>query len=224
MMADDSKIGVALVDDQALIRQGMRYIINSQADMEVVGEAADGHKAITIVEQMRPDIVLMDIQMPNLTGIEATASILNRVPGTKVILLTTFDVIDYVFDGIRAGAVGYLLKDADSQELLTNIRLAHQGAAIYRSTNASKALAQVMTTVASSGKRDADLQLTEPLTDREIEVLQLMAYGLKNVDIARRLHLSEGTVKTHVHRILQKLDVDDRTQAVVTAIRCSLVK
>lgn len=220
---DESKISVVLVDDQSLIRQGMRYIINSQSDMVVVGEASDVPSAIEVVLRLRPDIVLMDIQMPQQSGIEATASILEQMPRTKVILLTTFDVTDYVFDGIRAGAVGYILKDTDSEELLTNIRLAHRGAAVFRSTTASDALAHIVTR-ARSGEATMELEVTEPLTEREIEVLQLMAYGKKNSDIAQSLHLSEGTVKTHVHRIIQKLGVDDRTQAVVMAIRYRLVK
>lgn len=219
---DGAQIRLVLADDQALIRQGLRYILNSQDDMTVVAEAADGEEVVQAALRARPDIVLMDIQMPGQSGIEATRSIVAQLPNTKVVLLTTFDVTEYVFDGIRAGAIGYLLKDTDSQELLTQIRLAHQGAAIYHSVNAAEALAKAISTPSAS-EAAGGFSLDDKLTERETEVLQLMAYGRKNSEIASALYLTEGTVKTHVHRILQKLGVDDRTQAVVMAIRNGLV-
>ena len=135
------KIRVVLVDDQTMIRQGLGYVIQMQPDMEVVGEAADGEEAVEVVTKVRPDVVLMDVQMPKCTGIEATRKILAQLPDIKVLILTTFDVKNYVVDGIRAGAVGYMLKDADSQEMLDLIRGAYQGAALFHTVTAAKALA-----------------------------------------------------------------------------------
>jgi DNA-binding NarL/FixJ family response regulator len=222
---DNNKIRVVLADDQPIVRQGLRYIIDAQPDMEVVGEAADGETAVKTTIYSRPDVVLMDIQMPNQTGIEATRSILSSIPNVKVVLLTTFDVQEYVIDGIRAGAVGYLLKDTDTKELLDGIRWVHQGQAIYRTAKASRALAEAIANESAfkydAGKR---LGLPESLTEREIDVLQQMAYGRRNSEIADILHISQGTVKTHVHRIIQKLGVEERTQAVVFAIRQGIVK
>ncbi len=191
--------------------------------MEVVGEAGNGEEAVAIVSSVQPDLVLMDIQMPGRSGIEATRDIMKMNPETKIILLTTFDIQEYVADGIRAGAIGYLLKDADTKVLLDGIRSVHQGAALYQSTTAAKAIAQ---TLKQEGflypeKETAEF---EPLTEKEREVLQLLAYGKKNTEIADALFISEGTVKTHVHRILAKLGVEDRTQAVVMAIRRRIVK
>jgi DNA-binding NarL/FixJ family response regulator len=215
------KIRIVLADDQAIVRQGLGYILNAQSDMKVVGEAADGHEAVEVVMRTIPDVVLMDIQMPKQTGIEATEKIVKYVPDIKVILLTTFDVQEYVYDGIRSGAIGYVLKDMDAKDLIESIRLSVQGAAIYRSTTASKALARAL---ASDTNTESAGISHEPLTIREIEVLQLMAYGKRNSEIATLLFVSEGTVKTHVHAILQKLGVEDRTQAVVMAIRQQIVK
>jgi DNA-binding NarL/FixJ family response regulator len=225
-MDSNNKIRVVLADDQPIILQGLRYIIDAQPDMEVVGEASDGENVINIVLNTKPDVVLMDIQMPNRTGIEATSTILNLLPTVRVVLLTTFDVQEYVFDGIRAGAVGYLLKDTNTKELLDGIRWVNQGQAIYRTAMASKALAKAIANEKSDiGNKDNNqLELSEPLTDREIDVLQQMAYGRRNSEIADILHISQGTVKTHVHRIIQKLGVEERTQAVVFAIRNGIVK
>lgn len=220
-----NKIRIVLADDQPIIRQGLRYIINTQPDMEVVGEAGDGETAISIVLNSKPDIVLMDVQMPNLNGIEAARTIHSTLPAVKVVLLTTFDVQEYVFDGIRAGAVGYLLKDTDTKELLDGIRWAHQGQAIYRTATASRALAEVLANENNiECNNDKQLALPEPLTEREIDVLQQIAYGRRNSEIADILHISQGTVKTHVHRIIQKLGVEERTQAVVFAMRQGIVK
>lgn len=219
------RIRIVLADDQPIIRQGLRFIIGTQPDMEVVGEAGDGDEAVSEAQRLLPDLVLMDIQMPGRSGIEATRAILASNPETKVMLLTTFDVQEYVADGIRAGAIGYLLKDAETKTLLEGIRSAHRGAAIYQSTTAAKALAEAL-----KGQRPVDFppakdaESRELLTDKEREVLQLMAYGSRNFEIADKLCISEGTVKTHVHRILAKLDAQDRTQAVVIAIRSGIVK
>ncbi|GFZ32169.1 putative transcriptional regulatory protein YxjL [Clostridium zeae] len=224
-MNEVKKIRVVLADDQPIIVQGLRYIIDSQADMEVVGEAVDGESAVNTVINLKPDVVLMDIQMPSFTGIEATSTILKSLPDVKVVLLTTFDVQEYVFNGIRAGAVGYLLKDTDTKELVDGIRWVHQGQAIYRTATASRALAKAISDQNEIETESVKhLELTEPLTDREIDVLQQMAYGRRNSEISDILHISQGTVKTHVHRIIQKLGVEERTQAVVFAIRQGIVK
>ncbi|WP_052488005.1 response regulator transcription factor [Gordoniibacillus kamchatkensis] len=221
----NDRIRIVIADDQPVVRQGLRYIIESQPDMEVVGEAGDGESVVKIAISSMPDVVLMDIQMPNRTGIEATRNILKTVPNVKIVLLTTFDVQEYVFDGIRAGAAGYLLKDTDTKELLNGIRWIRQGQALYRTATASKVLAQMMEReIVAEEQYENRLELREPLTEREIEVLQQMAYGRRNSEIADILQVSQGTVKTHVHHIYQKLGVEDRTQAVVFALRQGIVK
>ncbi|TBL76086.1 response regulator [Paenibacillus thalictri] len=222
-------IRILLVDDQTMIRQGLGYVIRLQPDMEVVGEAADGEAAVERCLASKPDVVLMDVQMPKLTGIEAAKQIIDALPDTKIVILTTFDVQEYVYEGIRAGAVGYLLKDADSEDMLQAIRSAYRGEAVYRTAKAGQALSDVLSERETGGltaayKEHSDACLLEPLTGRELEVLQQMAYGLRNDQIAVKLTISEGTVKAHVHRILQKLAVDDRTQAVVYAIRQGMVQ
>ncbi|AWV32431.1 response regulator transcription factor [Paenibacillus sp. FSL H7-0716] len=221
----DKIIRIVLADDQPFVRQGLRYIIDSQPDMECVGEACDGEEAYLVSLETKPDIVLMDIQMPNSSGLEATRKVLRVNPEIKIVLLTTFDVQAYVIEGIRAGAVGYLLKDTDMQEVLAGIRWANQGNAIYRTPTASKALIAAISSDAKLNKTEqASDDFSESLTERELDVLQQMAYGRRNSEIAEILNISQGTVKTHIHRILQKLEVEDRTQAVVLAIRTGMVE
>lgn len=222
----EKKIRVAIADDQKLIRQGIGYVIGMQSDMTLVGEAGTGSEAVQVALQQRPDVVLMDVQMPEGSGIEAAREIVRALQGVKIIILTTFDVQEYVFEGIRAGAVGYLLKDADMQIMLETIRAVYSGEAVYRTGMAANALARVLSESdpVADDKPGNALELVEPLTEREQEVLQQMSYGLRNDQIAARLFISEGTVKTHIHRILQKLEVEDRTQAVVIALRNGLVK
>ncbi|MCR8963425.1 response regulator transcription factor [Brevibacillus halotolerans] len=231
------KIRVMLADDQKMIRQGLGYVINVQEDMEVIGEAADGEEIINLACELMPDVILMDVQMPKCTGIEATREIVKHVPKVKVLILTTFDNHDYVVDGILAGAVGYMLKDADSKEMLDLIRRAYNGEASFHTATAAKALAEVLkkqkseTTATPHADKPQEaysqenhLVLLDELTEREQDVLQQLAFGYRNDQIAQNLFISEGTVKSHVHRILQKLNVDDRTQAVVLALRHKLVK
>ncbi|WP_431088973.1 response regulator transcription factor [Paenibacillus sp. 8b26] len=194
-------IRVILVDDQHLVRHGLRFIINAQEDMEVTGEASGGREAVELAARVRPHVVLMDVQMSEGGGIEATHDIVDAIPDCKVVILTTFDQEDYVYDGIRAGAI-----------FRTAIAARVIGKAI-RSAHDFRAPDQIPVTM-----------LPEPFTDRELEVLQQMAYGLRNEEIAARLYIGESTVKTHVHRILQKCAVEDRTQAVVFAIRNGIVK
>jgi DNA-binding NarL/FixJ family response regulator len=225
MAMRNNRIQVMLADDQEIIRQGLRYIINAQPDMVVVGEAANSDEAICVSTTSEADVVLMDIRMPGRTGIEATRAILNVRPNTKVILLTTFDIPEYIYDGIRAGAVGYLLKDADTRTLLDGIRAAHRGAVIYRSESSARAISKAMESGVELAPPGNGISPTlEPLTQRELEVLQQMALGRRTPQIAAFLSISEGTVKTHVHRILQKFQVEDRTQAVVLAIRQKMVR
>lgn len=231
-------IRVMLADDQGLIRDGLRYLIDDQKDMQVIGEAENGEAAVEAALATQPDVVLMDIQMPGGDGLTATRQIVRALPGVKVLLLTTFDDSEYVYDGIRAGAIGYLLKDAETAELIDSIRAAYRGQALYRTDAAAEALSRVVQTsqdeyrmdhvvspsenkIIKAGK-EAELLLGE-LTYRELEVLQEMARGLRNDEIARNLFVTEGTVKTHVHRILQKFGVDDRTQAVILALRRGIV-
>ncbi|PGV18146.1 DNA-binding response regulator [Bacillus cereus] len=224
-MEHTNTIQIVLADDEPLIRDGLSYILNSQPDMEIIGTAENGEETLKVALKCTPDIVLMDVLMPKGTGIDTTKNIIHYLPNTKVILLTTFDIQDYVYNGIRAGAAGYLLKDTETQTLLNGIRAIFNGATLYHTTTASKALKKILNpNLINDIKQPAPPLLNETLTYREIEVLQLMAYGKKNKGIANILCISEGTVKTHVHNIIHKLGVEDRTQAVVLGIRINLVK
>ncbi|OPA73395.1 DNA-binding response regulator [Paenibacillus selenitireducens] len=221
---EEYHIRVAIADDQHLIRNGLQYIINGQIDMNVVGEAENGREVVRLAEQLSPDVILMDVQMPVCNGIEATREILAISPKCKIVILTTFDLEEYVYDGIRAGAVGYLLKDAKPSELIDAIRAAYRGEAIFRTAAAAKAISQAVQSSNTLPERAAaNDAMVEGFTARELEVLQQMAYGLRNEEIAAKLYISEHTVKTHVHRILQKMGVEDRTQAVVFGIRNRIV-
>ncbi|WP_407312964.1 response regulator [Desulfosporosinus sp. SB140] len=215
-------IKVFLADDQTMIRQGLGYIIKLQKDMQLVGEAADGKEAVRRISDTKPDVVLMDVQMPGCSGIDATRDVVRNLPEVKVVILTTFEVQDYVFEGIRAGAVGYLLKDADTEVMLESIRAAYRGEAVYRTCLAADALVKVLSSEAKDSQEK--MKLLEPLTEREQEVLQQISFGLKNDQIAETLYITEGTVKTHIHRLLQKFGAEDRTQLVVIALRGGLVK
>ncbi|MGR3208288.1 response regulator [Bacillus glycinifermentans] len=219
---NDHKIRVALADDQPLVREGFRYVINAQHDMTVSCEAGDGDEITSLAKQTKPDVILMDVQMPSCSGIEATKQIMSAYPDTKIVILTTFDTEEYVFEGIRAGAAGYLLKDTLPEELIDAIRAAARGEAIFRTATAARIISETFRTKQQYQPQDGDL--LEPFTKRELEVLQQMAYGLRNEDIADKLFVSESTVKTHVHRILQKCSAQDRTQAVVFAIRNGIVE
>ena len=213
-------IRVVVVDDQALIRSGFRVLIDAQPDLEVVGEAADGHEAIETILRARPDVALMDIRMPRLDGIEATRTLARMVPDTKVVILTTYDLDDYVFESLRAGAVGFLLKDARADQLVDGIRSVVNGGALL-------APQVTMRMIREFSRRPADQARTgllERLTTREAEVFTLVAHGLSNREIARQLVISEPTTKTHVARILHKLDLRDRVQAVVLAYETGIVR
>jgi DNA-binding NarL/FixJ family response regulator len=212
-------IRVVIADDQALVRTGFRVILDAESDLDVVGEAGDGRETVELVQSRRPDVVLMDIRMPNLDGIEATRRLtaLHRPP--RVLMLTTFDLDEYVYEALRAGASGFLLKDAGADELLHAVRVVAAGDALLSPSITRRLIADYAHRPPPSEQPAA---LAE-LTPRELEVLRLVARGLSNADIARRLVLGDATVKTHVARIFQKLDLHDRAQAVVLAYESGLV-
>jgi DNA-binding NarL/FixJ family response regulator len=208
---------VVICDDQALIRDGLEMLLTLEKDIEVVGQAQDGAEALELVAQHRPDLVLMDLKMPGMNGIEATRQIRIHYPAVNVLVLTTYDDDEWVFDAIRAGAVGYLLKDTPREEVIKAVRGTVEGKSFVDPAVAGKLLGQV----AGQQTQPASL-ITDKLTGREVDVLRLIARGLTNADIAARLHLSEGTVRNHVSAIFAKLDVSDRTQAAVLAIQHGL--
>ncbi len=208
---------VMICDDQAIVRDGLELLLKLEKDIEVVGLAQDGAQAVELVERTPPDLVLMDLLMPGVNGVEATRTIRTKHPEIKVLVLTTFDDDEWVFDAIRAGASGYLLKDTPRGKVIEAIRGTVAGKAFVDPAVAGKLLEQ-----AASPQVQPATKVTEKLTERETEVLSLMARGLNNMDIAAQLHLSEGTVRNHVSAILNKLEVSDRTQAVIIAIRHGL--
>ena len=213
-------IRVLVVDDQELVRAGIRMILATEPDLELVGEVADGADAVAAVEVSSPDVVLMDIRMPRLNGIEATRAILDgRERPPKVLVLTTFNADDYVYHALRAGAAGFLLKDAPSDQLVAAIRTVSEGVSLLTPSVTQ----QLVERFAPEQSRTRDPRLDE-LTPREVEVLRSLARGLSNNEIARSLHLSEATVKTHVNHLLTKLDLTSRTQAVVFGYESGLVQ
>ncbi|RME89409.1 MAG: DNA-binding response regulator [Anaerolineae bacterium] len=211
-------IKLLLVDDQRLMRDGLRTLLELESDLRVVAEAENGRQALNAYAQYRPDVVLMDIRMPEMDGVEATRRILAEHPQAKIIILTTFDDDEYVFEGLRAGALGYLLKDVSSEELAQAIRTVAAGGALIEPSIARKVLAEF-----SRLRPTKPTSLPEPLSAREREILSLLAQGLSNRQIAARLHLAEGTVKNYVSTILQKLGVTDRTQAALKGRELGLV-
>ncbi len=219
-------IRVLLVDDQQLLRAGFRMVIDSQPDLQVVGEAADGEQAVSMATAVQPDVVLMDVRMPRVDGIEATARITASLPDSKVVVLTTFDLDEYALAAIRAGASGFLLKDAPPEELLAAVRTVHAGDAVIAPSTTRRLLEHVAPLLPSGEDGDAAAasHLLDALTEREREVLVLMARGRSNTEIASDLFVAEATVKTHVGRVLAKLRARDRVQAVVTAYETGLVK
>ena len=219
-------IRILLADDQALLRKGFRMILEEEAGIEVVGEAPDGSGAVRMALELRPDVVLMDVRMPGMDGIEATEIIVREDPDCRVLILTTFDLDEYAFAGLRVGASGFLLKDVPPSELIAAIRVVAQGDAVV----APRVTRRLLETFAhrlpggdSSSGSAATGELGE-LTDREREVLVSVAEGLSNAEIAQRLFVSEATVKTHVGRILTKLGLRDRVQAAVFAFQVGLVQ
>ncbi|TNM70319.1 response regulator transcription factor [Streptomyces sp. NP160] len=200
-------------------------VIDSQPDLQVVGEAGDGEQAVSMARAVTPDVVLMDVRMPRVDGIEATARITASLPASKVVVLTTFDIDEYALAAIRAGASGFLLKDAPPEELLAAVRTVHAGDAVIAPSTTRRLLEHVAPLLAAEGAVDGgETTALDALTDREREVLVLMARGRSNTEIAGDLHVAEATVKTHVGRVLAKLGARDRVQAVVTAYETGLVR
>ncbi|MCB5170340.1 response regulator transcription factor [Streptomyces bambusae] len=214
-------IRVLIVDDQMMVREGFSVLLNAMPDIEVVGEAVDGRQAVERVAELRPDVVLMDIRMPVLNGLEATREIVARDGGAKVLVLTTFDLDEYVYQALRAGASGFLLKDASARQLADGVRVVAAGEALLAPSVTRRLITEFskLADVARPGPRAS----VEELTDRETEVLVLIAHGLSNAEIAERLVVAESTIKTHVSRILVKLGLRDRTQAAVFAYEARLV-
>jgi DNA-binding NarL/FixJ family response regulator len=216
-------IRVLLVDDQSLLRMGFRLILEAEPDIEVVGEAADGAAGVSMTSAMLPDVVLMDVRMPGMDGLAATAQITAAGPAAKVLILTTFDLDEYVFAGLKAGASGFLLKDAPPAELLTAIRTVAGGDAVLAPTTTRRLIDKFIPLIPDPGHRQDHDALLSKLTDREQTVFIQLAAGRSNREIADDLHVSEGTVKVHVGRILAKLDLRDRVQAVILAYESGLI-
>jgi len=216
-------IRIFLVDDQSLVRAGLKLVIDSQSDMTVVGEAGDGRAALDALAVTTVDVVLMDVRMPILDGVEATAHLLERdgAAAPRVVVLTTFDLDEYVFAAIRAGASGFMLKDAEPEELLAAIRAVHSGDAVVAPSATRRLLEQVADRLPGAGSGDERL---EGLTEREREVLLAVAQGASNAEIGAELYMAEATVKTHVGRLLAKLEKRDRVQLVVFAYESGLVR
>jgi DNA-binding NarL/FixJ family response regulator len=212
-------IRVLLADDQELVRAGFRMILETQADIEVVGDAGDGVEAVTATRRLAPDVVLMDIRMPNLDGLQATRQIVAARSGTRVLILTTFDLDEYVYQALTAGASGFLLKNAPPEQLIGGVRVVAAGDALL-SPSITRRVIEHFTLLPPPGGDD----LLASLTDRERQVLKLVARGLSNIEIAAELVVSDATVKTHVGHLLAKLQLRDRVQAVVLAYETGLVR
>jgi DNA-binding NarL/FixJ family response regulator len=210
---------VLLADDQTLVRAGFRALLDSEDDLSVVGEAVDGLEATSLAASLRPDVVLMDIRMPRLDGLEATATITRTLPGVRVLVLTTFELDEYVFGALRAGASGFLLKDVEPQALIDAVRVVAAGEALL----APRVTRTLISAYVSSSPPARDTSRLAELTPREREVLALVGQGLSNQEIATRLVLSPLTAKTHVSRLFTKLDARDRAQLVVAAYETGLV-
>ncbi|WP_284982739.1 response regulator transcription factor [Arthrobacter sp. efr-133-TYG-118] len=224
-MTDNAPIRVLLVDDQPLLRMGFRLILEGEDDLEVVGEASDGAEAVRKVEELEPDVVLMDVRMPAVDGIEATRRITASASKARIIILTTFDLDEYAFSGLQAGASAFLLKDVAPAELVQGVRLVASGDAVVAPRVTQRLLETYVRGGRMPGQATAQPRdpLLEELTPRETEMLEAIAGGLSNAEIAHKFFLSEATVKTHVRRILTKLHLRDRVQVVVYAYETGLV-
>jgi DNA-binding NarL/FixJ family response regulator len=212
-------ISVVVVDDQELVRAGLARILEGEPDLHVVGQAADGQSALEVARSVRPDVVLMDIRMPRLDGIAATRELVADAQPVRVVMLTTFDLDEYVYESLRVGASGFVLKDAPADEIVRAVRAASVGDALV-----SPAITRRLITEFSRRRPRSGASLVDSLTEREREVLVLMARGQNNKEIGRSMHISEGTVRTHVGHVLAKLQARDRVQAVVMAYECGFVE
>jgi len=208
---------ILICDDQALVREGLEMLLNLDPDIEVIGTAENGREAVKLAGKHEPDIVLMDLKMPVMNGIEATRAIRNAYPEIKVLVLTTYDHDEWLFDAIRAGASGYLLKDARREDITNAIKGTYLGKTFLDPKVAGKVLKRT-----TDRQVYSPLEITSKLTKRELDVLRLVAKGLSNTDIAEKLHLSKGTIRNHVSAIFTKLQVNDRTQAAILAIQHGL--
>jgi DNA-binding NarL/FixJ family response regulator len=217
----DEAVRVMIVDDHALFRRGLQMVLEGEEDIDVVGEASDGHEAIELAERTTPDVVLMDVRMPKRSGIEATRAIKDTLPSAKILMLTISDEEADLYEAIKAGASGYLLKEISIEEVAGAVRAVQQGQSLISPSMASKLLNEFATMVK---KRDERAQVPGPhLTERELEVLKLVAKGMNNRDIGQDLFISENTVKNHVRNILEKLHLHSRMEAVVYAVREKLL-
>jgi DNA-binding NarL/FixJ family response regulator len=214
-------IRILLVDDQRLMREGLRILLELEPDLEIVGEADNGEAALKAYAELQPDVVLMDVRMPGMDGVEATWRLHERWPDARVVILTTFDDDEYVFEGLRAGAMGYLLKDVSGSDLAEAVRTVAAGGALIQPSVARKVVAEFARVAPPA--RAADAGLADPLSDREVEILELLARGFTNREIAARLSLAEGTVKNYVTSILGKLGARDRTWAAIRARELGLI-
>lgn len=217
------RIRIVLVDDEQIVRAGLRMILESEEGFEVVAEAGDGAEAVALVKKLDPDVVLMDIQMPGVNGLEATREIvaLARDDSSRVLVLTTFDLDEYVYEALRAGASGFLLKRTPAEDLIDGVRVVAKGDALLSPSITRRMIGEFARRPAAEKRSLSEL---DDLTGREREVMQLIAQGLSNHEIAEKLFLSEGTVKTHIKRIFYKLGLRDRTQAVILAYDVGLVE
>lgn len=214
-------VGILLVDDQSLFREGLRTLLSVQPDFEVLGEAGNGEEALRLAARLKPNVILMDLRMPVMDGVTATQRLHETMPQCKVIVLTTFDDDEYVFDGLRAGAVGFLLKDVSSEKLFEAIRAADRGEYFLQPSITAKVMAEFsrLSRIAPSSTET----IAEPLSSRELEILRWVATGASNREIAETLVIAEGTVKNHLTNILGKLNVKDRMQAVLKAKEYGLI-
>lgn len=215
-------IKILLVDDQQLVRQGIQLLLETEEDLQVIGQANNGKEALEKIDKLKPDVVLMDIRMPEMNGVEATQQISQKYPGIGVVILTTFDDDEYVFEGLKAGARGYLLKDISSEEMATAVRTVAAGGALIQPSITRKVLSE-FSRLATTPKAASTTDLPEPLTEREMDVLKSIAEGHSNKEIAEQLFITEGTVKNHVSNLIAKLNVRDRTQAIIRAKDLGLI-
>ncbi len=216
----ESRLRLLVVDDQELMRRGMRMVLDAEPDLHVVGEAASGQEAIDASDRLRPDVILMDVRMPGMDGIEATRRIIRDTPDSRVLILTTFDLDEYAFGGLRAGASGFLLKNTPPHELMAAIRAVAAGDALV-SPRVTRSMLDLFASRLPRGTEDIPPQVRD-LTERELEIFVALAGGLNNSELAHRFFVTESTVKTHVGRILFKLGVRDRVQAVILAYELGL--
>jgi DNA-binding NarL/FixJ family response regulator len=215
-------IRVLICDDHALVRSGFRMVLNAREDLEVVGEAEDGREVIELARTLDPDVILMDVRMPTLDGVEATRRLVEGGSRARILILTTFDLDEYVYDALRAGASGFLLKDVKPAQLVEAIRVVAAGEALLAPTVTRRLLDRFADVL--PGEETKPPPALESLTDRELEVLKLLAGGLSNAELAQQLFLSETTVKSHISSVLRKLELRDRVQAVVLAYEAGLIR